>query len=140
MPLTQLKNLAKKHGVKMKTAEKKWQEAKDIVSKEYDEDSPKYWGTVMNITKNKLAKHSKKSEDLDLEMPLFSVNESHPNELGYMYQFANNPALGKRVADFYQLLDDNSKEVFFNLLDDIYSQGWSDGCDSERLSASENEY
>lgn len=75
MPVPALKNLAKKHGVRMKTAEKKWQEAKAIVSKEYDEDSPKYWGTVMNITKNKLAKHSKKHEELNLEMPLFSMNE-----------------------------------------------------------------
>jgi hypothetical protein len=60
MPVPALKNLAKKHGVKMSTAEKKWEEAKSIVSKEYSEDDPKYWGTVMNITKSKIKKHAKK--------------------------------------------------------------------------------
>lgn len=60
MPVPALKNLAKKHGVKMSTAEKKWEEAKKIVSKEYNEDDSKYWGTVMNITKSKIKKHSKK--------------------------------------------------------------------------------
>jgi len=62
MPITALKNLAKKHGMSLKEAEKKWDEAKAIVSKEYDESDPKYWGTVMNITKNKMKKHSKKKK------------------------------------------------------------------------------
>ena len=81
MPVAALKNISKKHGVKMKTAEKKWQEAKSIVKKQYDEDDPKFWGTVMNITKSKLKKHSskkkkKKNEELNLEMPAFSLNEN----------------------------------------------------------------
>lgn len=38
--------------------EKKYlREAEKIVSKEYDEDSPKYWGTVTNIFKSKVKKH-----------------------------------------------------------------------------------
>jgi hypothetical protein len=60
MPVKALKNLAKKHGISTKKAEKKWDEAKAIVSKEYSKDDPKYWGTVMNITKSKIKKHSKK--------------------------------------------------------------------------------
>ena len=60
MPVKALKNLAKKHGISTKKAEKKWDEAKAIVSKQYSEDDPAYWGTVMNITKSKIKKHSKK--------------------------------------------------------------------------------
>lgn len=60
MPVTALKNLAKKHGISTKKAEKKCAEAKAIVSKQYSEDDPAYWGTVMNITKAKIKKHSKK--------------------------------------------------------------------------------
>lgn len=60
MPVAALKNLAKKHGISTKKAEKKWSEAKAIVSKQYTEDDPAYWGTVMNITKSKIKKHSKK--------------------------------------------------------------------------------
>ena len=60
MPVAALKNLAKKHGISLKKAEKKWTEAKSIVSKQYSKDDPAYWGTVMNITKSKIKKHSKK--------------------------------------------------------------------------------
>lgn len=63
MPVAALKNIAKKHGISLKKAEKKWDEAKAIVSKEYPEDSPAYWGTVMKITKNKIKKHSKKRKN-----------------------------------------------------------------------------
>lgn len=38
--------------------EKKYlREAEKIVGDEYDEDSPKYWGTVTNIFKAKVEKH-----------------------------------------------------------------------------------
>jgi hypothetical protein len=64
MPVAALKNLAKKHGISTKKAEKKWSEAKAIVSKQYSEDDPAYWGTVMNITKSKIKKHSKKESKI----------------------------------------------------------------------------
>lgn len=81
MPVAALKNLIKKYNVTMEFAEEKWEEAKKIVKKEYEEGSPKFWGTVMKITKAKLAKHSKKKKkkkkkNESLEMPLFSINES----------------------------------------------------------------
>lgn len=62
MPVKALKNLAKKHGMSTKTAEKKWSEAKDAVGNQYSKDNPAYWGTVMKITKAKMKKHGKKSK------------------------------------------------------------------------------
>lgn len=80
MPVAALKNLAKKHGISTKKAEKKWAEAKAIVSKEYSEDDPKYWGTVMNITKAKIKKHSKKKKKMKKENRIYDfgtfINES----------------------------------------------------------------
>ncbi len=62
MPTTAIKNLAQKHGISITSAEKKWDEAKEIANKEYDDNDPAYWGTVMNITKSKIKKQAKKSK------------------------------------------------------------------------------
>lgn len=79
MPVKALKNLAKKHGISTKKAEKKWSEAKAIVNKQYSEDDPAYWGTVMNITKSKIKKHSKKESRIyDFET---FVNEGRKEKL-----------------------------------------------------------
>jgi len=83
MSVVALKNLAKKHGISMKKAEKKWDEAKAIVSKEYSEDDPKYWGTVMNITKSKIKKHSKKKSKKESRIYNFEtfINEGKKEKM-----------------------------------------------------------
>lgn len=83
MPVAALKNIAKKHGISLKKAEKKWDEAKSIVSKEYSEDSPAYWGTVMKITKNKIKKHSKKKSKKESKIFDFQtfINEGRKEKL-----------------------------------------------------------
>lgn len=82
MPVTAIKNLAKKHGMDVASAEKKWDEAKSIVNKEYKKDSPAYWGTVMKIAKAKIKKHGKKSkkESRIYDFETF-VNESRKEKL-----------------------------------------------------------
>jgi hypothetical protein len=57
MPTPMIKSQAKKHGCSVKTAEKKWKEAKKIIKKSYDKDDPKFWPTVTKVFKNKLKKH-----------------------------------------------------------------------------------
>jgi len=81
MPVKALKNLAKKHGISMKKAEKKWGEAKAIVSKEYSEDNPAYWGTVMNITKNKIKKQSKMKKESRIHSFETFINEGRKEKL-----------------------------------------------------------
>jgi len=78
MPVAALKNLAKKHHMTRKSAEKKWSEAKVIVGKQYDKDDPAYWGTIMNITKAKMKKHNKKKSKKESRIYNFEtfVNES----------------------------------------------------------------
>ena len=53
MPSSSLKVLAKRAGMKLADAEKKWNKAKQIVSKEYDYtyNDPEYWALVTTITK-----------------------------------------------------------------------------------------
>jgi hypothetical protein len=52
MPSSSLKALAKRAGMKLADAEKKWNKAKQIVSKEYDYtyNDPEYWALVTTIT------------------------------------------------------------------------------------------
>lgn len=53
MPSSSLKALAKQAGMKLSDAEKRWNKAKQIVSKEYDYtyNDPEYWALVTTITK-----------------------------------------------------------------------------------------
>jgi len=81
MPVAALKNIAKKHGISLKKAEKKWSEAKAIVSKEYSEDNPAYWGTVMKITKNKIKKHSKSKKESRIYNFETFINEGRKEKL-----------------------------------------------------------
>jgi len=62
MPLKAIKRLAKKYGVSVSTAEKKWKEATKAASKSYSEkEGDAKYGTAMNILKAKLKKHTKES-------------------------------------------------------------------------------
>jgi hypothetical protein len=85
MPVPALKNIAKKHGISISSAEKKWDEAKNIVSKQYDKDSPAYWGTVMKIIKAKIKKHGKKSKKSKKESRIYDfqtfLNEGRKEKL-----------------------------------------------------------
>lgn len=76
MPLPALKKIAKKHHTSLSSAEDKWEEAKNIVSKQYSKDDPKYWGTVMNITKAKIKKHSRKRKKNESIITSFDMFES----------------------------------------------------------------
>ena len=60
MPLAAIKSFAKKTGKSEAEIEKYWEEAKAIVDKEYSKktEPEKYYGTAMNILKNKLKKHA----------------------------------------------------------------------------------
>lgn len=57
MPTTFLKNLAQEKGITVKKAEDFWEQAKEMALESYKEDSPSYWGTVTNITKNLVNKY-----------------------------------------------------------------------------------
>ena len=54
-----IKSFAEKLGISVAKVEKYWEEAKEIVDKEYSKakESEKYYGTAMKILKNKLKKH-----------------------------------------------------------------------------------
>ena len=60
MPLKAIKSFAEKTGKSEAEIEVYWEEAKKIVDKEYNKKSEpdKYYGTAMNILKNKLKKHA----------------------------------------------------------------------------------
>lgn len=59
MPTAAIKSFAEKLGISVAKVEKYWDDAKEIVDKEYSKkgDSEKYYGTAMKILKNKLKKH-----------------------------------------------------------------------------------
>lgn len=71
MPIAFVKKFADKYDVDIKTAEEKWEEAKDIATKEYGEPydkaktdrqkikNKKIYGTITNIFKNKIKKLAK---------------------------------------------------------------------------------
>lgn len=56
MPINALKSMANKAGVDLKTAENKWNAAKDIADKNKNitKDSDQYWALVTYITKKEL--------------------------------------------------------------------------------------
>ena len=59
MPPAAIKSFAEKLGISTAKVEKYWNEAKAIVSKEYnkEKESEAFYGTAMKILKNKLRKH-----------------------------------------------------------------------------------
>lgn len=59
MPPAAIKSFAEKLGISVGKVEKYWDEAKQIVAKEYskEKESEKFYGTAMKIFKNKLKKH-----------------------------------------------------------------------------------
>ena len=59
MPPAAIKSFAEKLGISIGKVEKYWDEAKEIVAKEYskEKESEKFYGTAMKILKNKLKKH-----------------------------------------------------------------------------------
>lgn len=59
MPPAAIKSFAEKLGISVAKVEKYWDEAKEIVQKEYskEKESEKFYGTAMKILKNKLKKH-----------------------------------------------------------------------------------
>jgi hypothetical protein len=57
MPVPALKKMASDHHTTLAIAEQKWEEAKEIASKQYpdmDKHSDSYWAVVTTITKAKL--------------------------------------------------------------------------------------
>ena len=57
MPVPALKKLAEDNNTTLAIAEQKWEEAKEITSKQYpniDKSSDSYWAIVTTITKAKL--------------------------------------------------------------------------------------
>jgi hypothetical protein len=150
MPLAAIKTYAKKLGKSEAEVEQYWDEAKKIVDKEYDKksESEKYYGTAMNILKNKLKKHAGLSESR-LASFLYEeqVNEEKFN--GYMEADEMTLALiklfqsGKKIndhKDFHALaeklgLEEPAKleEAAYAMLQSFWSQGraMDDGMDFE---------
>lgn len=65
MPTSSIKSLAKRAKVSVKAADKKWEEAKAIVDKEYpnvEKGSDQYYQLVMAITESMLGLRKKKKK------------------------------------------------------------------------------
>lgn len=79
MPPAAIKSFAEKLGIAVSKVEKYWEEAKEIVDKEYSKakESEKYYGTAMKILKNKLKKHEGLTES---RFAMFLSEEEHVDE------------------------------------------------------------
>ena len=101
MPPAAIKSFAERLGISSAKVEKYWDEAKTIVSKEYDKgkESEKFYGTAMKILKNKLKKHeglteSRLSEFLTREVE--AINES-VEDADFVEDFLNKGRAKEKV-------------------------------------------
>lgn len=72
MAINYVKRLAKEHDVPISELEKYWKEAVETVKGEYEENSPKFWGTVVIIFKAKIKKYLDISEGFYLTFKEYS--------------------------------------------------------------------
>jgi len=92
MPPTAIKSFAEKLGISIGKVEKYWDEAKEIVAKEYskEKESEKFYGTAMKILKNKLKKHEGLTES---RLSNFLSREDEINEadgdINFVDEFLN---------------------------------------------------